>query len=378
MKHLTEKPRKDNGPVRVAFIVQMPEIWDKESPVFEAMLKDERFDPVLLVVPPYDMINDRISEYGAELDFFLSRYGTDRVIKAFEGKWVDIEKLGFEYVFYQRCYETYLPERYHTVNVIKYAKTVYVPYAYHALLDPAEYYQTGFFDYLYLFFCCSDEQKNRQNSIRYKHIESLGYPAFEMVNIVKEDNSRKRALWTPRWTDDPSTGGSTFIKYLKRIEGIKVNNPDTDLWIRPHPLAFQNAVKEGKLSEEEVIAFHDRMSKLGIVMDDNEYVEDTLDSTDILITDFSSIIVFYFMSGRPIVYCADTELDYVPVYRDIIECSYIADNWDDVDSCVRRLLDGDDPLKDRRERESDAFRKKQTNASTRILEYMVHDAGLCT
>ena len=101
MKHLTEKPRKDNGPVRVAFIVQMPEIWDKESPVFEAMLKDERFDPVLLVVPPYDMINDRISEYGAELDFFLSRYGTDRVIKAFEGKWVDIEKLGFEYVFYQ-------------------------------------------------------------------------------------------------------------------------------------------------------------------------------------------------------------------------------------------------------------------------------------
>ncbi len=377
LRQLSLYRRAEDGPVRVAFIVQMPEVWDKEAPVFEAMLEDYRFAPRLIVVPSYDMVSGNIGAYGSELEFFLSKYGEDHVLKAHEEKWLDLKAAGYEYVFYQRCYETYLPEEYHTVNVIRYAKTVYIPYFYQTMLDQAEYYRTSFFECLYMFFCCSDVQRERLSNRRYGYIESLGYPAFEMVPKCEQTDIKlpKRILWTPRWTDDPATGGSTFLKYLGDIADIKKENVEAELWLRPHPLAFSNAVREGKLSENDVISFHSRMKDLGIVMDTNKYVEDTLASTDILITDLSSIIVFYFMSGKPIIYCANTKLDYVPVYRTIIDCSYIADSFSEVRQYVKQLLEGNDPLRDRREKEAEKFRMSQADASGRILDLIAKDSG---
>ena len=59
------------------------------------------------------------------------------------------------------------------------------------------------------------------------------------------------------------------------------------------------------------------------------------------------------MSGKPIIYCANTKLDYVPVYRTIIDCSYIADSFSEVRQYVKQLLEGNDPLRDRREKEAE-------------------------
>ena len=44
-----------NSKIRIGFIVQMPEVWDKEAPLLEALINDERFEVTLLVVPEYDL-----------------------------------------------------------------------------------------------------------------------------------------------------------------------------------------------------------------------------------------------------------------------------------------------------------------------------------
>ena len=371
------KNRSGSGAIKVAFIVQMPEVWDKEAPLFEAMAVDRRFDPKLIVVPSYNMVSRTFNEYGTELVFFLSKYKDNYVIRAFDNDWFDIKEKGFEYVFYQRCYEEYLPERYHTKNVIKYAKTAYIPYAYHALPDPRDYYRTSFFDYLYMFFCFSDAQRDFQERTKSRVVRSVGYPAFEIIRefSLEKNNDSKRILWTPRWIDEPASGGSTFIKYLYRVSELKQLDPSIDLWLRPHPLAFQNAVKDGILSENDVEAFKTKMNELGVVIDHNEYVEKSLADTDILVTDLSSIIIFYFMFGRPIVYCADPDLDYVPEFRTIIDCSYIAHDWNEVESYIKMLVAGEDPLKEKRELAASALRDSQTGASKKMLECIVEDSG---
>ena len=71
LKQLQEHPYHHAGPIKVGFIVQMPEVWDEEKPVFDLMLEDEHFDPTLIIVPAYDFARSILSNYGREKQFFI-------------------------------------------------------------------------------------------------------------------------------------------------------------------------------------------------------------------------------------------------------------------------------------------------------------------
>ncbi len=64
--------RKQKGatPVRVGFIAQMKEVWNKEEPVYRFMKGDERFTTELLVIPPFDMLEQKVSTEYADDSFF--------------------------------------------------------------------------------------------------------------------------------------------------------------------------------------------------------------------------------------------------------------------------------------------------------------------
>ena len=88
--------------IKVGYIVQVAEIWDKAAPVFDAMLVDERFDPFLIVVPAYDFVKSEIKDYGEELAFFLDNYGNERIVRAYEHeKWLDLRSFSFDYIFFK-------------------------------------------------------------------------------------------------------------------------------------------------------------------------------------------------------------------------------------------------------------------------------------
>ena len=113
------------GPVRVAFLAQVPSCWNKLQSVFEAMQKDPRFAPFILVIP------DDVSKAGGDaLSYFRGLYGED-VIEALEGdRYYDLRAASPEYVFYQRPYDHYLPAQYRTGTVSAYAKPCYVTYGF--------------------------------------------------------------------------------------------------------------------------------------------------------------------------------------------------------------------------------------------------------
>lgn len=84
--------------IKVGFIVQMPEIWDKQLPVYEAMLADEMFDPYLIVLPSFDLALNTFKEYGEELEFFRSLYPDEKIILAYsDEKWINLKELKLNY-----------------------------------------------------------------------------------------------------------------------------------------------------------------------------------------------------------------------------------------------------------------------------------------
>ena len=77
-----KKRKRANDRIKVGFIVQMPQVWDKESPVYERMTADSQFDPWLIVVPSYDRAlgakkhmetNCNTSSRNIQLDTYLLR-----------------------------------------------------------------------------------------------------------------------------------------------------------------------------------------------------------------------------------------------------------------------------------------------------------------
>ena len=122
------KRKREYDVVKVAFLVQMAEIWDKQLPVYAAMQEDERFEPQLIVVPPYDLIKREIT-YDYKDNYFLLNY--EQSIPAYsEGKWIDFSDRQFDYVFYQRPYDVNLPKQLQSYQITSFSRCCYIPYGY--------------------------------------------------------------------------------------------------------------------------------------------------------------------------------------------------------------------------------------------------------
>ena len=95
--------KRNNSKIKVVFLMQFPAVWNKFSPIYELMKKNDAFEPILMCVPdglrngelpnPDDLTN-------ATYDYFVS-HGYDAV-NAIEGpnKWVDLRALSPDYVFF--------------------------------------------------------------------------------------------------------------------------------------------------------------------------------------------------------------------------------------------------------------------------------------
>ena len=58
-----------------------------------------------------------------------------------------------------------------------------------------------------------------------------------------------------------------------------------------------------RMTERDVENYKNSVKEHGASFDKNEIVGDTFRQTEILITDYSSIILEFFLSGKPVIYC---------------------------------------------------------------------------
>lgn len=368
---------------KVAFIVFEPESWDKLQPVYEEMLKREEFDPWLVIVPSFDNNLCLEKEYGYEKCYFEKKY--DKIILAFDevGSVVDLKKYDFDYVFYQDPYNVHYPPKINSKSVVKYARVCYIPYGYTISTDFSDLLlqNKDFFRNVSVFFADSISVGSIMKTVfgkGYKRgiqqIKELGYPPFEQYESWNNNNINSIA-WTPRWSYDIKVGGSHFFEYKDSFIALREQYPNFRLIFRPHPMLFANMINTQKMSVSEVDQYKKLLNEKKIETLDKSPINDVLEGADILISDVSSVIPSYFMSGRPVIYCK-SNLKVNNEFNKILEGIYVATSWEDVDMYIREIVSGNDYLKEKREQIiHDGEFSIHHNASINIVDFLKKNAG---
>lgn len=382
LRKLAERESRNIEKIKVVFLCQYIPCWNKLSRIFEEMQHDSRFDVKIIAIP--EKINNIDTE---NYIYFSKRYGKGVVIDAYkESTWYDIMVENPDYVFLQRPYDQYLPELYRSKNISKYAKVLYVSYGYLLTDTDREICaEKRFFRNVYMYFAentyqceCNIKRFKRAHENSWMKTLDLGYPSLENF-ILKEDTSSKceetRFLWTPRWTEDKEVGGSSFMKYKDSIVEYVKKKDNVKFIFRPHPMMFEHFISVGRLSE------NDKENYVKIFDDNKRFVYDRSGdyapvfwNTDILITDYSSIIVEYFLTEKPIIYCDVGIKDPDKVFRKIMEGMYVVSTWSQVQEMLDKLISGEDPLKEkRREIKNLIFGQDIPGTSKRIIDSIVND-----
>ncbi len=370
--------------IKVVFVVEEYSDWDKSLPVYEEFLTRKNVKTFIVLLPTYST-----PDYLAKRPY--GRY--DRKIwEFFHKKYEDVyditnignlKKLKPDYVFMQSPYEHLRPIL-GSNEVMKYAKVCYVPYG----ATGAERFlrmhceNICFFSNVSMGFLSSEDVKKEMDtawnvsvSKGYQSFFNVGYPSLDIDFPLKEKNDQKckKVLWTPRWTYDESIGGSHFFEYKDGYLNFARNHKNDSFGIRPHPLMFETFINEGRITREEVDKYKEDLHKADVIIDDdNRFITDTLSETDILVTDFSSIMATYFVSGRPMIYCT-SQHKLIGDFKKFMKGTYIAENWEDVERHLDNLLRGIDPLQAIREQVSREFKNFHTGAAKRIVNTIVQN-----
>ena len=352
-KHSERHGDKDKK-IKVVFIVQMAEIWDKEIDVYKELKSRGNVEMVMLVVPEYDFAHKRLSN-NYEGNYFLKNYPEAiRVLDSY-GKTINLKEYEPDYVFFQRPYDIYLPVELRSERIIRFAKCCYIPYGYSC----ADVFNGGntapaFFRNMYFVFSESEYMQSllkkkykRTSENGYQHFEYLGYPNLESYLKMENIDKIKSIIWTPRWSYDKKIGGSQFFEYKDNFIAMKDNHPEIEFVFRPHPLMLQNFVREKRMTEEEVESFQKVLESKDIRFDKGTMLYETIDKADLMITDFSSIIINFFLTGKPLIYC-ESVITFNEDFNRFRDCIYIVHNQDELESTVDNLLNGNDYLKEKR------------------------------
>lgn len=308
-----------------------------------------------------------------------------------EGKWCDLAQLMPSHVVYVRPYETEYPPEYRPCKVALYARTCLFPYAY-LNSDPAWYFSIEYgknFMRGINYVCSGQASTNEMLRTTYRkaiekkclYVSDAGYPRFELVEKCADwhvPGQPVTVLWTPRWAVRDNADCTTFFKYKERLVKFIVEHEEARLICRPHPLALKNFVQEGYMTPEEVDEFKRffRETPRFRLDEGKDYLESFRES-DVLVSDASSIVIEYFLTGKPIVYTGEmgaVSEEVEAAYRTL----YHAFSWDEIVSFLNELLSGID--KDRASRAEVIEQinpKSGTRASVAIVNELIEECKIC-
>ena len=371
------KQLSDSSTLNVGFMVFEPETWDKLQPLYERMMDDNRFNPILIVIPSFDTHLALSQSYGYEKDFFLNKY--PEAILAYDNReLLDLKKLNLQYLFYQDHYNIHYPKEYRSNVTVKYTRICYIPYGYSVLENFTSFLAShvDFFRHVSIFFAQCSSDKNAVEKLLSKNIKKnrqqvvyLGYPALE--KYMKWDRKKivETITWSPRWSYDDKLGGSHFFEYKDMFTEMASNRRESFL-IRPHPMMFENFKQMNIMTENAIDEYKLKLDSLGVVIDDRSPIDEILNKTDLLVTDVSSIIASFFVTGRPIIYC-ECKMKPNEDLMEMMKGMYIASNEIEVRHYIDQIVNGNDYLASTRQSIIEgALFSVHKNATSKIMEYL--------
>ena len=383
----TMKRQRKAGPIRVVFLAQYLQAWNKINPVYQAMQDSPSFAPLIVCVPlniKAHKLQDASCERNEIYDYYRSHgYEAINALNP-DGNWFDIRELDPDYVFHSRPYNTFMPGQYTSGAIARYAQVCSIMYGASWTDNFADVaYNDDYFRYVSLYFA-EDEWSAAVFEERFKKgVErglqksvTVGMPVLEDIMSLENRSAGAwnnlgdgtRIMWTPRWSTDEGIGGSHFLEYKDWFLSYAERHPEMSFVFRPHPLMFDNFVNTGQMSQEEVDAFKRRCGDLANThLDEQMDYLDTLYSSDILVMDNSSIVLEAFFFDKPIIYCPHEEANVIPDYKAMASTFYEARSTDELERCIESAADEGASVSNRRRAVIDDMSERMVWGATRRI-----------
>lgn len=370
-------------PIRVVFVCHRPAVWESLHSVYDAMKQDPGFSVTLVAVPnkkqlpKLGLAHEVYESEGAEE--FWKAEGCINGYDYETGKWLDLESLKPDYVFFQTPYNICRPPQYHSSVVSRYARICYVSYfgSYHTDEIYDECTPLDYLRDLYFFFTQNPDddayikQRMELVSPHFCQVVNTGYPRYDRVEQFREQTCRLwnqtdtfKIVWTPRWTTNE--GNCHFFTYKDKIVDYCKQDAGLELAFRPHPQAFKEWNATGELPEAEANIYRRNFENSNLHLDESPNYYPVLYSSDCLVTDKSSILLDYFCTGKPIIYCTD-DLQSETLFPELLAGMYCVSTWEQVQDVLDALRRGEDPLKQQRESTLRSFIQPAEPAGAKIV-----------
>ena len=371
--------RHEKRKMRVAFMANSFVSGEKILPIYEAMKERDDVETFLIVYAGVDY-----KYLQRAWLYFQNKYPDDKI---YNYSLMDLKKLCPDYVFLPNPYDDRRKyPGFRTNDIVKFSKVCVISYGAtlsHIFSDRLFNDYSSFWQKVYFFFTSAESVKNsfiekfpQDISMNYQHVEFFGYPALKpYYKLEKESSDAKCILWSPRWNFDDKIGGSHFMDYKDNFVALKKKYGEkVDLILRPHPDLFNELMKKNFMNREKIIAYDETLKANNIYRQTTlADMDKSIRKVDIFLTDYSSILVELFLTGRPIIYCEYPKAIPFPEYEEMFAAMYVARSWKDIENYLEDLLAGNDPLFEKRQEIAKKIYDTHKDATEKIVASVVQD-----
>lgn len=355
----------NNSVPKVIFIVQRTEVFSSVETIMNSFI-NKGAEVYLLPLPRYNQGEGRFDfeSYRKNYDFCSKKTSLSHILEPFDEKtncFIDVIDDTFDYIFINTSYNIAYPSPFKFEVLSKKSNVCFVPYGGVLIVKNSNIFNIVFNDELlsnvrYIFadnkpsYLFLKKKMKKIEALEKKEIVyHFGFPRFDIVNRERS-SVNKTLLWLPRWTTPKEKGNeqSTFLKYYRCIIDYSIQHPEINVIIRPHPIMFEVYVADGFLTNNDVSNMRSEITNLpNVFLDESESYLDSFKKSDILIADFTSLIVEYFASGKPVIFLGDlSNID--SRYKRIVDSFYNLNEWNGIEKCLNELFNGIDDKQDQR------------------------------
>jgi hypothetical protein len=382
--------------IRIIFLVIHKSVWKIDS-VFQKMLSDKYFDPIIIVCP--DIISNPESILEDMRDctrFFRSKkYPVLSAYNEINNSWISLKDISPDIIFFTNPYSLTLKE-YYSDAFTNYL-SCYVPYFFLTTTHGGDeaIYNQNFHNAMWKIFMPHSYGMNRANitsANQGKNTVLVGYPACEDLIGDKSkaidkawkisEKSKIKIIFAPHHTiEDGELMLSNFLTVADHFLKYAIKYKSQIQWaFKPHPLLLSKLYKHPAWGKKRADQYYDFWKTQEFTQyNDGEYSQLFIES-DAIIHDSASFITEYLFVMKPCAYLelnGSTQLKSINKFgSDALDAYYRIQKIEMIEYFIKKLINKESELLPAHIRFKDTYIDSfynETFPSDRIIEIIKNE-----
>lgn len=368
---VVRRVKRENHPVNVIFFALDSNTWKYDS-LFQIMLKDPMFSPLVLVVPQVNKGKEFMVEQLKHGCKYYESKGYPTVCSYNEetDSYIEAFSLHPDIIFFSNPYNGLVDERYNIRHYENKCLTCYVNYTFCSVpyqwQCASDFHQRVWRHYVE----CKDNLEQVKKYYPGDNCVVTGYPTADLFASTHEtgkdwklkDEKLKKVIWAPHHTIEGQPGWiqfSTFLLYYDIMIRIAEEYKGVAQFVfKPHPLLLPALYEHPDWGKKRTDEYYEKWANgENTTFVNGEYI-DLFKSSDAMIHDCGSFIIEYMYVKKPVMFLDsyDRQAQSNEVAKKAYSCHYIGKKEKDICEFIEKVvIEGKDVYEEKRNLFYDEF-----------------------